>query len=319
MADKLNSITRTSFRGTNFNAFLFFLFFAIFIWIIVQFSKEYNEIVEIPVEYVNIPPDILIVGENPDAVKLRMEETGFEIAYKSLLPPTLEIDLSQARKEDGRFEYVIDENREEVQAQLDINFERSSFLEEVISINYQQKKEKTIPVVSQVDLDFAVGYSAAGEFSLKTDSITVTGPDNILDTLNQLRTFPLTRRNIKEDLSGSIAIDTTHLSNVIVYQDAVEYFLDVEKFTEGNLRVPVELVNVPEGMNVVIFPRETLLFFKVSLQEYNEISATDFRVVCDFSKREEGQDFLVPEVREQPEEVENVRLNEKRISFIIKK
>src|SRR5690606_30750308 len=117
MIDKVRSITRTRFRKTNFNAFLFFLLLAIVIWIFAQFSKIYNEVIEIPVTYINAPPDKYITEENPKHLKLQMEATGFRLSYFSLFPPTLYIDVSQARVQDGEILYVIDEHREDIQSQ----------------------------------------------------------------------------------------------------------------------------------------------------------------------------------------------------------
>lgn len=320
MLDRIKTITRTRFRRTNFNSFLFFLIFAVVIWIVVQFSKEYDEIIYIPVEYVNVPQDKLITENNPDALKLRIEETGFRIAYKTLLPPTLYIDVSEAPQENGTFIYAIDEHREDIQAQTGVDFGKGQFLKDVILINYQQRKEKKLPVVSQLKVEFAAGYTSTGKLQLAPDSVTISGPDNILDTLNQLKTRPLTIQGVKNDLSGRVAVDTTHLSNVTLYLDQVEYSMDVEKFTEGSVEVPIELINVPQGLNVVIFPKEILLFYQANLKDFNEIDVSEFRVVCDFSTAGgENQEVLRPEIREQPSEVTNVRLNEKKVSYIIKR
>ncbi|NJW55614.1 YbbR-like domain-containing protein, partial [Salinimicrobium sp. CDJ15-91] len=70
---------------------------------------------------------------------------------------------------------------------------------------------------------------------------------------------------------------------------------------------------------VVIFPKETVLFFQVNLTEFNKVTASDFRIVANFNNVRENQDFIIPEVVEKPEFTSNIRLSEKRIQFIIKK
>ncbi|GHA37131.1 hypothetical protein GCM10007103_18090 [Salinimicrobium marinum] len=319
MLDTLTALTRTRFKKTNFNAFLFFLFFAVIVWIFVQFSKEYNQIIEIPVEYVNVPPNKVIAEDNPEELQLRMIENGFRIAWFSMFAPTLSIDVAGLTEEEERLVYVIDEHRTEIQQQLNINFEDSRFLRDVLYIDYRQRKEKTIPVFSRINVDFGAGYAATNDFQLEPDSITVSGPDNILDTLNQLQTIPLNIDNVKYDLSGTVGIDTSRLKKVHVYQNRVTYFLDVEKFTEGSVEVPVEMINVPAGLNVVIFPKEILVFYQVNLKDFSKVEASDFKVVGDFSRVSGNQDFVIPRIVEQPDFVKNLRLNEKKIQFIIKK
>jgi hypothetical protein len=319
MLKNIKSGTRTRFRKTDFNSFLFFLIFAIVIWVFVQFSKQYNEILNIPVEYTNVPPDILLKEDNPDRLELRLQDNGFKIAWFSLFPPTLNIDLSKANEEDGRLLYVIDENRQEVLSQLNIDFEDSRFLKEAIVIQYDQKQEKILPVISRIDVSFAAGYSAVENLRISPDSIQVSGPDEILDTLSALYTFKHNFTRVKEDLLGSVYVDTTRLPNVTLYRNRVNYSLDVEKFTEGSVQVPIELTNVPEGLNVVIFPKETVLFFQVNLKDFSKVTASDFRVVANFQNVKGSQDFIIPEVVNKPDFTSNIRLNEKRIQFIIKK
>ncbi len=319
MLDTLKALTRTRFKKTNFNAFLFFLFFAIIIWIFVQFSKQYNQIIQIPVEYVNVPPNKLIAEDNPDELQLRMIENGFRIAWFSMFAPTLSIDVAGLNEDEERLVYVIDEHRKEIQQQLNIDFDNSRFLKDVLYIEYRQRKEKTIPVSSRIRVGFGAGYAATSEIRLEPDSITVSGPDNILDTLNQLQTQPISIENVKNDLAGTVAIDTSKLDKVSVYQNRVTFSLDVEKFTEGSLEVPVEMVNVPSGLNVVIFPKEILVFYQVNLKDFSRVEASDFRVVGDFSQASGNQDFVIPRIVEQPDFVKNLRLNEKKIQFIIKK
>ena len=319
MLDTLKTLTRTRFRKTNFNAFLFFLFFAVIIWLFVQFSKTYSETVEIPVDYINVPPDKVITEDNANYLGLNMRSSGFEIAWFSLSTPTLEIDVAGLEERNGQLLYFIEEHASNIQEQLDIDFDTSEFLSETLTINFYQKAEKKLPVWSNIDTDFAVGFAAAEPIALSPDSVMVSGPEAILDTLNALRTENLILRDIKNNLSGEVAIDTTGLAEVTPYRHKVNYELLVEKFTEGSVTVPVQLINVPEGLNVAIFPKEVVLFYQVNLEDYKKVSAADFRVLADFDELDENQDFLIPKVVQKPSFVNHLRLNEKQIQYIIKK
>lgn len=319
MINKVRTLTTKRFKRKNLNAFLFFLLFAVVIWIFVQFSKEYTEVLRIPVKYINVPPDKFITEENPEFLDLRMHNTGFKIAYFSMFPPTMTVDISKTKLVEGNLVYLLAENLEDIRTQLEIDFEKSEFLKDKLTIHFQQRKEKTVPVFPNIKTEFAVGYAAVEDVLLEPDSITVSGPDNILDTLNQLATQQLTLKDVKSDLSGKIYIDTSKLQKITVYQNEVQYSLDVEKFTEGRVVIPVEITNVPQNLDVVIFPKDVILFYQVNLKDFNKINAADFRVVCDFMEVEKNQDFLIPKIVQQPPMVTNLRLNENKIQFIIKK
>ena len=319
MPNRIKSVLKTRFRKTNINSFLFFLFFAVVIWIFVQFSKQYNEIIDIPVKYINVPPDKLLSPDNPKSLKLRMEENGFRIAWFSLFPPTLSLDVSEAIQEGDKLVYVIDDHRSAIISQMNIDFDDNRFVKDAVLIDFQQKKEKKVPVVPKIDVEFAAGYSAIEDLEIEPDSVIVSGPDNILDTLTRLYTKEVKLKKVKDNVSGTVGIDTSAFKNLTLYHQDFNYSIDVEKFTEGNVMVPIELINVPNGLNVVIFPKETLLFYQVNLKDYNKVTASDFRVVADFKEVRDNQDFLLPQVVQKPEFTNNIRINEKRIQFIIKK
>ncbi|MCC8361250.1 YbbR-like domain-containing protein [Salinimicrobium sediminilitoris] len=319
MLKRFKTLTKARFRKTDFNSFLFFLFFAIVIWIFVQFSKQYSEVLEIPVEYVNVPQDKLLVGKIPQSLELRIQENGFTVAWFSLFPPTVNIDLSKASIENDALVYAIDENHSELQSQLEIDLDDNEFLKDALVVQYEQKQEKKLPVVFRMKMEYAVGYSAVEALKYEPDSIMVSGPDNILDTLSKLFTQQLSLTKVKEDQQGIVYLDTTALPNVTFYRNKVKYAVDVEKVTEGKVQVPIEIMNVPRGLNVVIFPKEVVLFYQVNLKDFSRVTASDFRVVVDFDDVRGQQDFLIPEVIQKPEFTSNIRLNEKRIQFIIKK
>ncbi|MCX2837635.1 YbbR-like domain-containing protein [Salinimicrobium sp. MT39] len=318
MLNRFKTVTKARFKKTDFNSFLFFLFFAIVIWIFVQFSKQYSEVIEIPVEYVNVPPDKLLLN-NPESLQLRVEENGFTVAWFSLFAPTITIDLAQAHVADGNLVYDLIENRAQLQSQLELDMDDNQFLKEVLTVNFEQKQEKKLPVIFRSNIEYAAGYSAVSDLQFTPDSIMVSGPDNVLDTLSRLLTEPLSLAKVKNDREGAVYLDTTALPNVTFYNNKVEYSLDVEKFTEGKVQVPIEIMNVPRGLNVVIFPKEVVLFYQVNLKEFNKVTASDFRVVVDFNEVRGEQDFLIPQVIKKPDFTSNLRLNEKRIQFIIKK
>lgn len=319
MLKRFKTLTKARFKKTDFNSFIFFLFFAVVIWIFVQFSKQYNEVLEIPVEYVNVPQDKLLVGDIPGSLDLRMQENGFTVAWFSLFPPTVSIDLAKASVENGTLVYEIDENHSDLRSQLEFDLDDNKFLKDALVVNYEQKQEKKLPVVFRMKMEYAAGYSAVDSLKFEPDSIRVSGPDNILDTLSRLFTRELSLTKVKDDQQGTVYLDTTALPNVTFYRNKVRYAVDVEKVTEGKVQVPIEIMNVPSGLNVVIFPKEVVLFYQVNLKDFSKVTASDFRVVVDYNKVRGQQDFLIPEVIKKPDFTSNIRLNEKRIQFIIKK
>ncbi len=299
--------------------FLFFLAFSAFVWIFVQFSKQYSEVVGFPITYINIPKDKIILGDSPSSLELRLRDNGINIAFRKIFPKKLAIDISETTEDGNKLIYDLEKQKQAILTQLKIDYEDVNFLQEDLKINFEQRMVKKLPIVPDIELGFSVGYSALEGIKLEPDSVTLSGPKNILDTLQQVQTRSLRINNISKDVQGSIKLNTSNFERLTFYREEVNYSLRTDKFTEGKAVIPVELINVPENLNVVIFPKEVTVFYQVSLQHFDKINPSGFKVVADFKKASNSDGYLLAQIVKKPQLVNNVRLNEQKIQFIIKR
>jgi len=299
--------------------FSFFLGFSAVIWVVAQFSKEYSEVLEMPIIYSNLPKDKIIVGDTPKTLDLRIRDRGFYIAWNRMFPQNITIDVSDASEQGKSLIYDLEQQKTAILSQLDLEYEKVVLLQKNIKINFEQRAVKKVAVLSAIDLSFAVGYSALEEIKLQPDSVMVSGSALILDTLRTIMTKPLKIDNISNDIKGKIKLETENLSEVSLYRSEVNYSVRTEKFTEGKVEIPIKLLNVPEGTNVVIFPKDVVIYYQVSLKDFEKIDSSSFLVAVDFKNARDSDGILIAQILEEPSQVNNIRLNEKKIQFVIKR
>ncbi|RKS50754.1 YbbR-like protein [Gillisia mitskevichiae] len=299
--------------------FSFFLGFSAVIWVVVQFSKEYSEVLEMPIIYTNLPKDKILVGDTPKTMDLRIRDRGFYIAWNRMFPQKINIDISDASEEGKSLVYDLEKQKSAILSQLNLDYEKVVFLQKNIKISFEQRAVKKVAVLSSIDLSFAVGYSALEEIKLQPDSIMISGSASILDTLTSIRTRPLKINNISNDVKGNVKLETANLKGVSLFQEEVNYSVRTEKFTEGKVEIPIKLLNVPEGTNVVIFPKDVVIYYQVSLNDFEKIDSSSFVVAVDFKNAKDSDGFLIAQILEEPTQVNNIRLNEKKIQFVIKR
>lgn len=316
---KKNKVKKPWIKRGPLKTFLFFLGFSTVIWIFVQFSKQYVEPIAFPLEFINIPKDKIIDKNDPESLTVRVRDNGFKIARYKLFPPVMEIDVSQTRIEDNSLIYNLEQEKATILAQLGLNYENTTFLHPELIINFEQKAVKTVNVVSKIELGFAVGYSALEDLRLVPDTVRVSGPQSVLDTLEEVSTLPLRINNISNDLKGTVKLQTRGLETITFFQNEVNFSLRTDKFTEGKAVIPIELINVPNEYNVVIFPKELVVYYQVSLKDFDKIKPTSFKVVVDFKNTLPRDGFLLAQVVQKPPLVNNVRLSENKIQFVVKR
>lgn len=299
--------------------FLFFLAFSAFVWIFVQFSKQYSEIVGFPITYVNVPKDKIIFSDAPNSLDLRLRDNGINIAFRKIFPKKLVIDISETTEAGNHLIYDLEKQKQAILMQLNIDYDNVNFLQDDLKIGFEQRTVKKILIVPDIELSFSVGYSALEGIKLEPDSVTVSGPKNILDTLQKVQTKSLKINNISQDVKGTIKLNTSKLDKLNFYRKEVNYSLRTDKFTEGKAVIPVELINVPENLNVVIFPKEVTIYYQVSLKQFDKITPSGFKVIADFKKASNSDGYLLAQIVKKPQLVNNVRLNEQKIQFIIRR
>ncbi|MCM8570644.1 YbbR-like domain-containing protein [Gramella jeungdoensis] len=312
-------LKRRTFKRSSLKTFSFFLGFAAVVWVLVQFSKTYTQLIEVPLHYINAPLDKSISDEKPDHVDLQLQDNGFSIYYYKIFNPGLTVDLSKARQTEKELVYRLENHLTEIEEQLKIDFEKSRIIQEEIVIPFQFKKEKMVKVLPNIEVNYAVGYSADDPIKLKPDSVKVSGPEKIIDSIITVPTKSIKLNKVNQDLEGTVDIDTSNLGMLSFYDNSVKYFQEVSKFTEGSAEIPVDVVNIPDGLNLAYFPKTVIVYYQVNLKEFEKVGASDFRVVCDYNSISQGDDYMVAQIAEKPAFINNVRLNERRIQFVIKR
>jgi len=313
------AVRKPRFKRSSVKTFSFFLVFSAIVWVLVQFSKSYTQLIEIPVNYINTPLDKSISDERPDHVDLQLQDNGFNIYYYKIVNPQLKIDLSKAREVNENLVYTLQNHLTEIEAQLKIDFEKSRIIQEEIVVPFQFKKEKMLKVVPNVEVNYAVGFSADDPVKLSPDSVKVSGPEKIIDSLVSVPTRSIKLDKVNSDLNGTVAIDTSGFGELSFYENSVTYTQKVEKYTEGSAEIAVEVENVPDNLNLAYFPKTVVVYYQVNLKQFENVSAADFRVVCDYKDVKEGEDYMIAQIVEKPGFINNVRLNERRIQFVIKR
>ena len=91
----------------------------------------------------------------------------------------------------------------------------------------------------------------------------------------------------------------------------------VDKFTEGAVSVPVQLVNIPDGILVSIFPKEIPVVYYTSLSTYDAITPEDFRIECDFSTLDYASGVMVPKLVLYPSEAKTAALQINSLEYVI--
>ncbi|MDH7448274.1 YbbR-like domain-containing protein [Aquimarina sp. 2201CG14-23] len=313
-------LNRFSLKRNNVKTFLFFLAFTSLLWLLIQFSKNYTKEVEVAIHYTNLPEDRILHDESDQTLKLTLNGNGFRLINHSWSKPLLQFDVSDAvAADDDEYYFLIDQGGQLLKEKLDFNGRILSFRKDTLQVKLDVNLEKKIPIRLVKEIDYVPGYGSDKGVVLSPDSIVISGPKRIVDTIHYVVTENLKFEGLNTNNQTTLPIKIDSLpARIKVLPKEVEASIEVSKFTEGSQEIPITLINVPEGKEIKIFPKEVRVVYRVGLDKYNEINLRDFKVIADYNKVSEDSSFLILELVDMPSSsIHDVRLQDKQVQFVI--
>ena len=310
--DKLNI-----FNYKTLNNFLIFLLISILFSTIVKLTKVHTKSISYKINLTDIPDDKIITNQSVDSIKITVSSFGFDFVKYYLSDQA--INISSKDIFDNSKSYVITQSNS--YSQID-NFITPKF--ELISINidslffnYDRLKTKNLPVILNSSINFSQGFDYFENFTIIPDSISVIGPELVLESINTITTKKLILDNLKSSINENLLLDIQY-TNLKYSNKSVKLFIDVEKSTESILDIPVSIINVPKDIKLNFYPKMIKISFTVSLDNYQKYSSKDFKIICDFNQISlDGK--LTPEVINQPNLIKNLRLINNEIQYVFLK
>ncbi len=298
-----------------------FLGLSTLIWMLITLSKEYRTSLTFGVRYTNIPQNRLMLGDNNNSLTMSINANGFKILRTRIQNSTLELDASLMQQDaKGRFYLLLSRQQPLLQEQLLSDVFIQNILTDSIYLNLDVLASKKIAVRPNVKINYHVGYGLLDKMVVKPDSILVSGSKQQLDTMQYLDHKSLILKDVKSDFDQEVDLLIQNSDGIKLSQEKVVISGKVDKFTEGTLKVPFSLMNVPADMKITTLTEEVSVVFVIGLSDFNQISPSSFKVECDYEySRSKNLTYLIPKVSQKPKSVKSVKIVPQTIDFLIQK
>lgn len=298
--------------------FLFFLFLAILFWVLTKFSKEYTATVDANIVYKSIPNETLLAENNPEELSFDLTSNGFEFFYYKIKQPVISVNISDYYTKGNKTVSITDTQLIDLIAnQLDKNLSVKNLSLNTLKINLELLVSKKVPVFSKADISFKKGYMSLDTLTIKPDSVLLSGPAEILEKFDSIPTQSKSFKNIDEDFRETIELEVPDAPSLSVSPEETELSLRVQEFTQKQITLPIEVANLPQGTIIKLIPEVTKISFNVPVKDFNTVSENDFHLYCDFSKKNEKENFMLTQFSKKPKGIRDLEVKDKKIDFLI--
>jgi len=307
------------FRTKKANVFTLFILIAIVFSLLTKLSRDYTHTFSFTINAVNVPEEMVVIKDSTNVMQITLTTYGFKHIKYYLSTPTIDVDFNNLDKTSSHYNWIEKKELTNVIKQFDANVKIESINPDTLKFRYDINSVKKVPLVLNSSIKFSSGFDLTESFKILPDSIKVIGPKILTDSISEIQTELLTLNNVNANINSKIKLMLPNQNQDLMSysHESVEVSAVVEKFTEGTIDVPINVVNVPSSISVKFYPKVVPVIYYTSLSNFNNISSTSFIVECDYNAQNNQSTYLIPKIVQQPGLVKNVRLNVKRVEYII--
>ena len=278
------------------------LVLALLLWLFVVSEKEYDLILDLPIEARNLSAQMAHKEEVPSYASIKIRGTGRNL-FKSILLKNyagfkLVLDLEGISEE---YEFNLNDYFEKYPRKvvLPLNY-NLSFVEVIypnrIKISLDEYQVKKVPIIPNLHIQPGPGFMLVGDIKLEPEIIEVAGPKEEIALVNHVQTFEDTISNISTPFNGKIKVFSNQ--RLIEYKPThVQISVDIQQISEKIIAdIPVIINNVPKKIRVFPSPQTVSLTVIGGAQRIALIDPREIEVYINFKNWNSQTQFYEPKV-----------------------
>ncbi|RPH32874.1 MAG: hypothetical protein EHM93_07455 [Bacteroidales bacterium] len=268
--------------------FLFFLIVSTIIWYLSKLSHEYSTTMAYPIRYENLPKGKVLVGEPPRRIQLRVKAFGYTLLKEKMSAALSPIELDLGKHLSQSFEgskvkqFILTYRlRNSIVKQFGSEILLEGIEPDTLYVELSDMVNKMVRIHPQVEVDYEQQYMASGDLTLEPDSIAISGPKSVIDTIKLVNTKQVKFKNLNQRVLERIQI--IPINQVTFSTRSVTLSIPVEKYTEITIKVPVDIENQPDSVKLMFIPKTIDVKCNVVLSKYFILKPIMFRAVVNYN------------------------------------
>jgi|WetSurMetagenome_2_1015567.scaffolds.fasta_scaffold30775_3 hypothetical protein len=227
--------------------FVFFLFLSSLFWYLNELGKDVDTTIQYPVRYINPPKGRVLTGNLPDRISMELQGPGYSILKMKLsgsrAPVVVDFSKITPKRVPGKqssYYLVFSSLTESFSRQLHADFTISAIKPDTIFYGFDRLVTKRMPVIPDIRVEVPKTLKAI--IVTEPDSITVTGPKHLLDSIPGIKTKKRIFPSVSETFKASVQLiepDHVHLD-----QSRVDIEVTLVRASPGKI---VETINSKNG------------------------------------------------------------------------
>ncbi len=265
--------------------FMVCLFCSALFWLFTKLSQESAASFEQQVLFTGFPENQIGLSQSDSTLSFTLEGTGLRLiqARLALSRQIFHFDVDEAvvlHPGDPEQRVVTAEMlSSRLERGLDGRTRVVSMQPDSISLDLAPARRKLVPVNLHANIRFERRFRQYGDVRIEPDSVWISGPANLLDTIERVDTEHWVAEGLRRTVSEWVPIQLPGDSRLITLEEElVLVSVPVEEFTEASRTLPLNIVcpDRRQRPDIRLFPSTTEVHYLVALRDYQDVSADMF-------------------------------------------
>jgi len=291
---------------------------ATIIWFLSALNKTYTSVIKCPINLEYERDGTIAVKSPPEFVEANVTGVGWDLLKQNISfnNQPLQITLDNPVETKQIAGYAIQPLLSQHLGSLNLNF----IITDSITFNIQPLKAKRMFLkINQSHIDLENLYEVVSPIGISPDTVWLTGPLTLVDTLPDTLLIQIPFQDIEEDINQTIPVNPFDQTLVTVDPPEVYVQIDVSKIIDFRKEFEIELVNFPLDSSILINPNRIGLNFKIQEEFIDIIPESDFIIIADYNNVNLQDSTVSIEIIEIPFYVEEVTMDTSKVKLVYAK
>ncbi|HAN77181.1 MAG TPA: hypothetical protein DCQ31_05110 [Bacteroidales bacterium] len=274
--------------------FVFFFIISSIAWFLTALDKDYVHSIVHPVEFTNLPNELAVADSLPSELTLTVNARGYSLVRNAFggKPQPLKIEVNKLVfgsliKNKQLIKYVTGlQLIKYFSENYSGKFKIVGVLPDTIAFRKINVRSKKVKVKPQLTVNYRRQFMEATETITVPDSVVLTGPRHLIDTMQFIHTESL----VFDDLNGVKRQNAKLLfpKSIVGKILQVEVIAESTQFTEFTIDIEITCNGLPENANFIAFPNKITVKGNIPLENFAELHTKWFIAHVDYSDIQAG-------------------------------
>jgi len=290
--------------------------FGILAWVSVTMREDYETTITSPFLVQDIPPGLAVATALPRTLQLRFRGEGWRLAGV-LLARAPVVTISAAALPPHHRPLVFNDFADHIALPPGVRL--LDVTPDSIEVALGTSVRKRVPVVLDCIAGFREGYGQVGPTFVAPDSVTLTGAESVLRTIDAWKTERRIFDNVRGPLDAEVPLASPDPYAIALSVPSVRIAITVEPFAEKVIAgIPVVVTGAPAHREVILIPPRIEIVVRAGIRQLAGLAAGDFRATTRYADVEADSTGLIDADVDCPAGVQLVTRRPERLQYIVR-